>query len=123
MRPPLIGIDLLEPDRLADRLTAHPDLQKALFTEGEIAYCRRQPRPIEHFSARFSAKEAVVKALGIDGFDPREVEVISGGESTDVRLHGDVERKAIELGVTVTISMTHLSSVVGAVALATPVPR
>jgi phosphopantetheinyl transferase (holo-ACP synthase) len=47
-----------------------------------------QPRPNENLAARFAAKEAVVKTLGLDGFDPLDVEVLEGGDQCAVALHG-----------------------------------
>jgi holo-[acyl-carrier protein] synthase len=35
-----------------------------VFTEGEIAYCRRKRDFASSFAARFAAKEAAMKALG-----------------------------------------------------------
>jgi holo-[acyl-carrier protein] synthase len=120
MTAPLVGIDLSEPARLRDRLRNSPDLAKELFHPGERSYCERQRNPEQHLAARFSAKEAVIKALGIDGFDPLDVEVLAGGESCDVRLHGAAAQRAHELNVHVTISLTHLAGMAGAVALALP---
>lgn len=120
MAAPLIGLDLTDPRRLADRMNRSPSLADDLFHPGERAYAESQPSPIENLAARFAAKEAVVKALGMDGFDPLDVEVIEGGERCDVRLHGDVARRAAELGVSVSISLTHLEGIAGAVALARP---
>jgi holo-[acyl-carrier protein] synthase len=123
MQPPMIGIDLADPTRLADRLERTPGLVDELFHPGERAYAASQPNPSENLAARFAAKEAVVKALGLDGFDPLDVEVLDGGESCSVVLHGAVEERARELGVMVTISLTHLESMAAAVALARPTSR
>jgi holo-[acyl-carrier protein] synthase len=121
MIAPLVGIDLSEPARLRDRLEKNPELAGELFHPGEQSYCQRQRHPEQHLAARFSAKEAVVKALGIDGFDPLDVEVLDGGESCALRLHGEAAKRAEQLGVRVTISLTHLEGIAGAVALAMPV--
>ena len=123
MEPPYIGIDLVETARLASRLKRTPSLAAELFLSGEQAYAAAQQLPIEHLAARFAAKEAVVKALGMDGFDPLDIEVVEGGERCALRLHGSAERRAGELGVTVTISLTHIGAIGGAVALARPQAR
>ena len=94
--------------------------QTPFFTGQEREYCEGQLRPEEHFAARFCAKEAVIKALGIDGWVPLDVEIVGGGPDVQVRLHGDVAATAARLGLTVTVSMTHLASLAGAVALARP---
>lgn len=121
MPVPMIGIDLCEPERLRERLAHKPVLRGELFHPGERAYCERQRHPEQHLAARFAAKEAVVKALGIDGFDPLDIEVLEGGERCALRLHGNAAARAEELGVQVTISLTHLADLAGAVALARPV--
>lgn len=94
-----------------------------LFLPGEIAYAQDQSDPAQSLASRYAAKEAVVKALGIDGWDPLEIEVLGGGENTGLLLHGAVKGRADELGVEVSISMTHLASIAGAVALASPKGR
>lgn len=119
MRAPLIGIDLVDPGRLEARLTDSPVLAAELFHPGELAYSRGQPAGMESLAARFAAKEAVVKALGMDGFDPLDVEVVDGGEHCSLRLHGEIAKRARELGVTVTISLSHLPNMAAAVAMAT----
>jgi holo-[acyl-carrier protein] synthase len=120
IKAPLIGIDLVDPERLQERLQRTLGLEQELFLPGELEYCRRQVEPAQHLAARFAAKEAVVKALGIDGFDPLDIEVLAGGEQTELRLHGDVAARAATLNVDVRISLTHLPAIAGAVALATP---
>lgn len=120
MRAPLVGIDLVEPGRLRERLQRNPALREELFLAGELAYADVQHDPYKHLAARLSAKEAVVKALGIDGWDPLDIEVTGGGETAELLLHGVVLARAAELGVEVTISMSHLDSMAAAVAMARP---
>lgn len=122
MVPPMIGIDLADPRRLEELLARTPALADELFHAGERAYAGSQPQPIECLAARFAAKEAVIKALGVDGFDPLDVEVLEGGERCGVRLYGDVAERAQALGVVVTISLTHLGTMAAAVAMARPDP-
>jgi holo-[acyl-carrier protein] synthase len=110
---------MLEPDRLQQRLDRHPELRVELFTEDELSYCDAQAFPAQHLAARFCAKEAVIKALGMDGFDPRDVEILDGGPPR-VHLRGDVLLRATELDVELSISLTHLRSMAAAVALALP---
>jgi holo-[acyl-carrier protein] synthase len=117
---PLVGIDLVEPQELAERLKQTPELREELFLPGEVAYANSQYRPVLHLAARFAAKEAVVKALGLYGWDPLEIEVTGGGEDVGLRLHGDARDRADDLGVLVSISMTHVNSLTAAVALARP---
>jgi holo-[acyl-carrier protein] synthase len=117
-RPYRIGIDLLEIDRLERALERTPRLAERLFTDGERAYAASQARPGQHLAARFCAKEAVAKALGIESWNFREVEVIGTGGPPSVRLSGSAAARAAELGVRVDISLTHTGHEAAAVAIA-----
>lgn len=61
-----------------------------------------------------------MKALGLDGWDPLDIEVVGGGEPVTIRLHNSARRRADELGVTLTVSMSHLPTMAIAVALGIP---
>jgi holo-[acyl-carrier protein] synthase len=113
-----VGLDLLEIERMEAALARRPGLAHKLFTEGERTYAASRARPAQHLAARFCAKEAVTKALGLDVFSPQLIEV-SGGGSTDVGvvLHGAVAARAAELGVRVEVSLTHTRAMAGAVAV------
>jgi len=112
-----VGLDLLEIERLERALERRPGLARRLFTVGELAYARSRARPGQHLAARFCAKEAVTKALGLAVMRPREVEVLSGGGSVELRLHGAARARAELLGVEVAISLTHSQGLAGAVAV------
>ena len=117
-----IGIDLLEIDRLERALARRPGLAERLFTEAERAYAAGQARPGQHLAARFCAKEAVAKALGMTGWEFRDVEVVATDAAPKVALHGSSAERAAELGVVVSVSLTHTRTAAGAVALAQPAP-
>lgn len=61
-----LGTDIIEIDRIKNALNRHgkPILDR-LFTKNEQQYCEEHKDPYPHYAARFSAKEAVVKALGV----------------------------------------------------------
>src|SRR6266852_880112 len=107
-----VGVDLTQMPRLR-RVVARWDerfLQR-VFTEQEIAYCRRRRDPIPHLAARFAAKEATLKALGTGlrlGINWRELEVrrergqapvlvLSGRSREIVRARGGGERLLLAL--------------------------
>jgi holo-[acyl-carrier protein] synthase len=113
-----VGIDLLEIDRLERALERRPRLANRLFTDRERAYAASRARPGQHLAARFAAKEAVAKALELDGWDFRDVEVLGGDGPPAIELHGSVAARARELGVEVTISLTHTHRDAAAVAVA-----
>ena len=116
--PYRVGIDLLEIERLERALDRTPRLAERLFTEAERAYAASRGRPGQHLAARFCAKEAVAKALGIESWNFHEVEVIGTGGPPTVRLSGSAAVRAAELGVQVEVSLTHTGRDAAAVAIA-----
>lgn len=110
-----VGIDLLEIDRLERALLKHPRLAERVFSQAERDYAEARARPARHLAARFAAKEAVVKALGLSGgFGLAQIEVIAG-EPPTVKLSGPVAEAA--LGRRVEISLTHSRDFAAAVAI------
>jgi holo-[acyl-carrier protein] synthase len=110
-----IGIDLLEIERMERALERHPRLARRIFTEAELDYAGSKGRPGRHLAARFAAKEAVVKALGLrGGFGLREIEIVAG-EPPTVRLTG--RPAEVAEGREVAISLTHSRDNAAAVAL------
>jgi holo-[acyl-carrier protein] synthase len=113
-----IGIDMLEIERLERALERRPRLAERLFTDAERAYALERARPAEHLAARFCAKEAVAKALGLSGWSFRDVEVVATGGAPELRLSGAAADRARELGVTSTaVSLTHTRTTAAATAL------
>jgi holo-[acyl-carrier protein] synthase len=111
-----VGIDLLEIDRLERALERHPRLAARVFTDAEREYAAGRVRPGRHLAARFAAKEAVVKALGLSaGFGFREIEVVAG-EPPTVRLSGRAAEAAGDQRID--ISLTHSRENAAAIAVA-----
>lgn len=110
-----VGIDLLEIDRLERALERHPRLAERVFTRAERDYAAARARPARHLAARFAAKEAVIKALGLSGgFGLGEIEVVAG-EPPIVRLSGRPADAAA--GRRVDLSLTHSRDFAAAVAI------
>jgi holo-[acyl-carrier protein] synthase len=113
----LVGLDLLEIARLESALSRRPRLASRLFTDAELAYAESRARPVQHLAARFCAKEAVAKSLGLRGWSFTDVEVVATGAAPEVRLSGRAAQRAAELGVHPQISLTHTGEIAGAVAV------
>jgi holo-[acyl-carrier protein] synthase len=110
-----VGIDLLEIDRLERVLERHPRLAERVFTRAERDYAEARARPARHLAARFAAKEAVIKALGLSGgFGLGQIEVVAG-EPPIVRLSGLPANAAA--GRRVDLSLTHSRDFAAAVAI------
>ena len=115
-----VGIDAVDVERFAAMLARRPELAERLFTEGERA---DGGDSAARLGARFAAKEAVMKALGVGlgAFAFHDVEVLRlGSGAPDLRVTGGAARLAGERGVvTWTISLTHSVTTAGAVVTAT----
>lgn len=97
-----LGLDAADIPRIAATLDRYGErFARRVFTEGEIAYCRRRRLPAVHFAARFAAKEAAMKALGT-GHTPevlwRDVEVVRSGGPPQLQFHGGAARRFAALG-------------------------
>ncbi|MBK5219756.1 MAG: holo-ACP synthase [Thermoleophilia bacterium] len=113
-----VGIDLLEIERMERALERRPRLAARIFTESEREYAAARKRPGRHLAARFAAKEAVVKALGLSrGVRLLEIEVIAG-EPPTVRLSGHAAEAAA--GRRIDVSLTHSRENAAAVAIVHP---
>ena len=108
------GVDILAVHRVQEAMDRHGErfLQR-VFTQAEIAYCKGRAPAL---AARFAAKEAVSKALGVgmrtlsrEGIGWHEAEVVNGDSGKpDVHLHGRAAQLAHELGISqLSLSMTH----------------
>ncbi len=108
-----IGIDMVEVKRIEKALRRWGErFQNKVFTAHEINYCLRKRNSSPNFAARFAAKEAFVKALGIGfrrGIHWKDVEVQRDPLGKPIlRLHGraqEILQKEKIRGVFV--SLTH----------------
>jgi holo-[acyl-carrier protein] synthase len=113
-----VGIDLIEIDRIAAALERRPRFAQRCFTEAEEAYCASRAFPPQHFAARFAAKEAVGKALGIGMTRWRDVEVVRGRGAPTAVLYGRHLQRAADMGVVrIHLSLTHSRGIAAAVAV------
>ena len=117
-----IGMDAVELDRFRLALARRAGLKDRLFSDAERSYSERKTDPTERYAARFAAKEAVMKAMGVGlwKFKLRDVEVAkarSGAPS--IRLHGRAAEMAVERGITGwLLTMTHTEKTAFAIAVA-----
>ena len=117
-----IGLDLVDIPRFAGALARRPALRERLFTQAELMYAGTLADPAPSLAARFAAKEAVMKALGVGlgafAFSEVEVQRQSTGEPRLV-LSGRAAHLACERTVQRWfVSLTHTSTTAAAVVLA-----
>jgi holo-[acyl-carrier protein] synthase len=117
-----VGIDLVDIDRIRDLLGRHPRFAQQRFTAGERAWCDRRRDPAERYAARFAAKEATLKALGVGLGGARlvDLEVVTAPSGRPgLVLHGSAAELATERGVVGWhVSLTHGRTVAAAVVVA-----
>ena len=119
-----VGIDVIDLSDFGRTLKRSGDrFIHRIYTAAEIEYCRSQPHPSQSFAARFAAKEAAMKALGIAGeeglsWKDFEVVVSASGRPTMV-LHSQAAARSKALRLrTPQISLSHSLSAAVAVAIA-----
>ena len=106
------GIDATEIARVASAIERYGDrFVHRIFTDEEIAYCRRRRDAASSFAARFAAKEAAMKALGTGhsrGVFWRGIEVVRRGGPPTLRFHGGAAARLAALGATGSLlTLTH----------------
>ena len=106
------GIDATEISRIAEAIERYGDrFVHRVFTDEEIAYCRRKRDAASSFAARFAAKEAAMKALGTGhshGVFWRGIEVFRRGGPPQLRFHGGAAARFASMGATGSfLTLTH----------------
>jgi len=106
------GVDMVACERIREILNKeNSPFEARVFTAAEIAYCRRKKDPAPHFAARFAAKEAYGKALGLGlgaSGDMLEVEVVHDEKGAPgFRLHGRARELLENLRGKPVLSLSH----------------
>ena len=107
-----MGIDATEIARIAETIERFGDrFVHRIFTEGEIAYCRRKRDAASSFAARFAAKEAAMKALGTGfsrGVHWVGIEVVRRHGPPQLQFHDGALRRFSAMGGTRSLlTLTH----------------
>jgi holo-[acyl-carrier protein] synthase len=121
-----LGVDIVDIKRMRRVLDRTPSFATRVFTPDEQAYCNTRANPATGYAARFAAKEAVAKALGVGilmdgGIGLLDVEVVHDRRGRPaVRLTGHAAEIAREQGIIdipLSLSYTHEVAVANAVAI------
>jgi len=59
-----IGTDIVDIERMKQRIDAETGFRELVFSPDEITYCEKRANRYESYAARFAAKEALLKAIG-----------------------------------------------------------
>ena len=110
-----IGTDLIEVERVAEKMEKKAGFKELVFSTDEIIYCEARTFKYEHYAARFAAKEAFLKAIGTgwrSGTAFNEIEIYNDEEGKpELRFHGITATTVAELKLgKVLVSLSHLKT-------------
>lgn len=117
-----IGTDIIEVERIRKHIEAGFGFRDKVFTAQEIAYCESKTNKAQNYAARFSAKEAFLKAVGTGlrhGLAFTDIEVVNDElGKPEMVLHGKAQEIIRKMGASgIQISMTHLRDWVNAIVI------
>lgn len=97
-----VGTDILSLERLTRILESDSSFVKKVYTPLELELIRSRPEPVCCYATRFAGKEAVFKALRLDGNTRwTQIEILAETDGAPiVQLHGAAAQYAAEQGVT-----------------------
>jgi len=106
-----IGIDIIDINRFKSQSRS---LIEKMFTEKEIEYCNTKSLPFQHLAARFSAKEAVIKALSkfMVNLTLKEIEIAINKQGRPV-----AHINGLDTTINIEISISHTENMATAIAM------
>lgn len=115
-----IGNDIIEIERIRLSINRHGQhFLNRLFTQKEQDYCLKFKDPVPHFAGRFSAKEAVAKALGT-GFGSElawhDIEILTDDLGKPIVTLSNTVKQRFN-NPTILVSISHSTSHATAVAI------
>lgn len=116
------GIDMIEVERVEARVMRDTGFREMVFSIGEIEYCESRADPFQHYSARFAAKEAFLKAIGSgwdSGLTLHEIEIVNEKNGRPlIRISGNTAITLVSLNIrAIHVSLSHLKSYASAVVI------
>ena len=115
-----LGNDIVEIERIKEAIAEHGErFLNRCFTPKEQAYCASHADPAPYFAGRFSAKEAIVKALG-SGFGEQvaflDIEILNNAQGKPEVTFSEKAKNHFG-DPKVVLSISHCRSYVTAVAI------
>jgi holo-[acyl-carrier protein] synthase len=117
-----IGMDMIEVDRVATKISKESGFRELVFSPKEIEYCEKKTNKFEHYAARFAAKEAFLKAAGTGWINEtafNEIEILNDESGKpELVLLGETARWMAQRGNSkFLVSMSHLKTMASAVVI------
>jgi holo-[acyl-carrier protein] synthase len=116
------GIDIIEVARIEKVMSRDIGFRDKIFTPAEIGYCESKKNKYQHYAARFSAKEAMLKAIGTGwrfGIQFADIEVFHDElGKPHIRVFGKAENLLSNLLVSkIHVSLSHLKEMATAIVI------
>jgi len=97
-----VGVDVVDVERFRTSLARTPTMRRRIFTAPELEYVAPKADPVPSLAARFAAREAVMKAMGLGlgafGFHDVSVRIDDAGVPR-LLVTGQAARLATEKGI------------------------
>lgn len=107
----LIGIDIIDIDRVQQSAERTPRFLHRIYTPQELEYCLQKTNPYPSLAVRFAAKEAVRKLDPVFSSGTRfhDIEIkINAQGRPELLLHGRAGEKARQAGIhSISVSLSH----------------
>ena len=116
------GIDIIEVERIRNVLERDTGFRDKIFTPEEIRYCESKKNKYQHYAARFSAKEALMKAIGTGwrfGIRFADIEVFHNDlEQPQIKVSGKANELLSDLAISkIHVSLSHLKELATAIVI------
>ena len=124
-----IGTDITECLRIARMIERHGEqFIDRVYTPVETAYCQSRKQSTQHFTGRWAAKEAILKAIGTGwrrGISWQDMEIRNDPNGRPVvTVRGGVQEVVERLGISeIRVSISHCHTHATAVAIAVGVKK
>ncbi len=117
-----IGTDIIEIERVKKAISRSPGFVEKLFTEQELEFYKKKDMKAQHIAGGYSAKEAVLKALGtgLRGFRWKDIEILRNASGKPIaRLGGNVKKFIESNGIGIIhVTISHSRGFAAATAVA-----
>jgi len=116
------GIDIIEVNRIRAVMERDIGFKNKIFTSAEIQYCDSKKNKYQHYAARFSAKEAFMKAIGTGwrfGIRFADIEIYHDELGKPfIRDHGKAKELLTIEGISkIHVSLSHLKEMATAIVI------
>jgi len=117
-----VGTDIIEVERVASKIQKESGFRELVFSAEEIKYCEAKTNKYEHYAARFAAKEALGKALGLgwsEGTTINEVEILNNIDGKPyINFLGETAKQIASLNLgNIHVSLSHIKTYATAIVI------